>query len=128
VAAVCTGYGVMKQMVCDIRKSKVMSLEILNLLIEKVLALLHKVAQVSKSEASKTSQFRCETVMKWYVQQCLCIVKVRSTEINPAVDAIAKCMKIKLKQVPVGFGDFQRGIALQVGACLVMQSVFLPIL
>jgi hypothetical protein len=51
--------------------------------------------------------------MKWYAQQCVCTVKVLSLEINPAVSAVAECLKINLWQVMVGFDDFKRAMALQ---------------
>ena len=55
---------------------------------------MHNVAQEHKYEASKIRQFSCEAVMKWYIQQCLCIVTVRSMDINHAVSARMECREI----------------------------------
>lgn len=115
VAAVCMEYWVKKQMVNDIRKTK---------------ARLQKYSLSSDTEGishytkggpmkhmkSAKQVHLDEAVIKLYVQQCSCSVNIRGTKIKSAANTMAKHMEIQFKATDGWLGDFQRHMALQIGA------------
>lgn len=81
-------YGLKKQMVLDIRKTK-SDLRNMHYLLIKVVQKTH--------DASKTVNLD-EAVMKWYVQVHWCSMNIRSIETKSAVDTMGRHTEFERKE------------------------------